>query len=67
MVNTLLFYVMIASMLLVLGILMFGISAFAKGGEFSLKYSNKAMQARVVAQFIAVLIIVAFAYLSGQS
>lgn len=67
MVQTLLFYVMIASMLVVVGILMFGISAFAKGGEFSLKYSNKAMQARVVAQFVAILIIVGFAYLSGQT
>lgn len=67
MAQTLLFYVMIASMLVVVGILMFGISAFAKGGEFSLKYSNKAMQARIVAQFIAILIIVGFAYLSGQS
>ncbi|MEM6307738.1 MAG: twin transmembrane helix small protein [Pseudomonadota bacterium] len=46
--------------LVVLGILGFGISTFAKGGEFSRKHSNKIMQWRLAAQFIAVILILVF-------
>tara|TARA_A100001011_G_scaffold314893_1_gene333304 strand:- start:486 stop:626 length:141 start_codon:yes stop_codon:yes gene_type:complete len=41
---------------------MFGIGSFAKGGNFSKKYSNKLMRWRIIAQAIAVLLIIAFVY-----
>lgn len=44
-------------------VLMIGIGAFGKGGEFNRKHSNKMMRLRLLAQFIAVLLIVAYVYL----
>ena len=43
-------------------VLVLGIGTLFKGGETSKKYSNKLMQLRVILQFIAVLVLVAFAY-----
>ena len=57
--NPLFIPVMIAC-LVVLGILGLGIMSFAKGGEFSRKHSNKLMRYRLAAQFVAVLLILAF-------
>jgi hypothetical protein len=39
-------------------ILCFGIFAMFKGGDFGRNWSNKAMRMRVVAQFIAILVLV---------
>ena len=51
----------------VLGILLFGVGAFAKGGDFNRKYANKIMQARLAAQAVAVvLILIAVAALRGD-
>ncbi len=50
----------------VLGILIAGVVVMAKGGETSKKYSNKLMQARVVAQFVAILLIVILLFFSGK-
>lgn len=50
----------------VLAILLFGIGTFAKGGEFNKKYANKIMQARLAAQFVAVILIVGVAYLMSS-
>lgn len=61
-----LFMVVAAACFLVLVILMFGIGTFAKGGEFNRKYANKAMRARVAAQFVAVLLIVGFVFIRKQ-
>jgi hypothetical protein len=47
----------------VLGILLFGIGTFAKGGEFNRRNSNKIMRWRIGVQFVAVVLIVAFAWL----
>lgn len=58
-----LFIVISIALLAVVAILLFGIGSFAKGGEFSRKYSNKAMQWRIAAQFIAVLLILLFVWL----
>ena len=41
----------------VLGILLFGVGSFAKGGDFNRKYANKIMQARLAAQAVAVVLI----------
>jgi hypothetical protein len=51
------------ALLLAVGIvLILGIGTLFKGGETSKKYSNKLMQLRVLLQFIAILVLVAFAY-----
>jgi Hypoxia induced protein conserved region len=47
----------------VLGILLFGIGTFAKGGEFNKRNANKIMRWRIGVQFVAVVLIVAFAWL----
>jgi Hypoxia induced protein conserved region len=47
----------------VLGILFFGIGTFAKGGEFNKRNANKIMRWRLGVQFVAVVLIVAFAWL----
>ena len=41
---------------------MFGIGSFAKGGNFGRKYSNKLMRWRIIAQAVAVLLIIVFVY-----
>ena len=43
-------------------VLILGIGTLFKGGESSKKYSNKLMQYRVLFQFIAIIILVSFAY-----
>ena len=43
-------------------VLILGIGTLFKGGETSKKYSNKLMQLRVLIQFVAVLVLVGFAY-----
>ena len=59
-----LFWLVAIACIAVLVILLFGIGTFAKGGEFNKKYANKIMQWRLGAQFVAVLLIVGFAYLT---
>lgn len=53
--------------LVVLGILLFGIGTFAKGGEFNKRNANKIMRWRLGVQFVAVLLIAAFAWLRARS
>lgn len=48
--------------LAVLAILIFGVASFAKGGEFNRRNSNRIMRWRLGAQFVAVVLIVAFTY-----
>ena len=51
------------SLLIVVAIvLILGIGTLFKGGEASKKYSNKLMQLRVLFQFIAIVVLVSFAY-----
>lgn len=61
-----LFYLMIASVLLVLAILLYGIAGFGRGGDFNKKQANKVMRWRLIAQFVAVLIILLFVYLRRE-
>ena len=50
-------------LLLAVGVvLILGIGTLFKGGETSKKYSNKLMQWRVLLQFIAIIVLVGFAY-----
>ena len=43
-------------------VLILGIGTLLKGGKTSKKYSNKLMQWRVLLQFIAIIVLVCFAY-----
>ncbi|MEN8656826.1 twin transmembrane helix small protein [Marivita sp.] len=50
----------------VVAILLFGIGSFAKGGDFNKKYANRAMRWRIIAQFVAVMLILLFVWLRGE-
>ena len=43
-------------------VLILGIGTLFKGGETSKKYSNRLMQWRVLLQFMAIIVLVGFAY-----
>ena len=43
-------------------VLILGIGTLFKGGNTSKKYSNNLMQLRVLLQFVAIIVLVAFAY-----
>ena len=43
-------------------VLILGIGTLFKGGDSSKKYSNKLMQLRVLLQFIAIILLIVFAY-----
>ena len=58
-------FVKILSVVLLLAVgivLILGIGTLFKGGETSKKYSNKLMQLRVLLQFVAILVLIGFAY-----
>jgi Hypoxia induced protein conserved region len=48
--------------LAVVAVLLVGIGGFARGGDFNRKYANKIMRLRLLLQFAAVLLIIAFVY-----
>lgn len=50
--------------LAVLAVLVVGVLGFARGGDFNRKYANKIMRLRLLLQFIAVILIIAFVYFS---
>ena len=52
----------IALLIVVAVVLILGIGTLFKGGDTSKKYSNKLMQLRVLLQFIAIIVLVCFAY-----
>lgn len=58
-----LFLVILFAIAAVAIVLMIGLGGFAGGGAFNKKNSNKLMRYRLLAQFIAVLLIVGFVYL----
>ena len=60
-----LFILVVLSMAAVAVILIIGIGGFGRGGTFNRKYANKLMQLRIAAQFVAVLIILAFVYFTS--
>jgi len=61
-----LFLLVIISMAVVAIILLIGIGGFGRGGEFNKKYANKLMRMRIMAQFVAVLLILVFVYFAGS-
>ena len=60
------FIAAIVACFLVLAVLLFGIFSFSRGGEFNRKYSNKIMRIRIVAQVVAVVLIL-IAVLAAKS
>jgi hypothetical protein len=63
--NGFILFLMLAAMAAVLVSLVLGLFSMAKGGEFNKKYGNKLMQARVVLQGLAlVLLVLLFSYSS---
>jgi len=61
-----LFLIAAFACLAVLVILMIGIGGFAKGGEFNRRHANRLMRYRVIAQAVAVALILAFVLLRGR-
>ncbi|MDG1376599.1 MAG: twin transmembrane helix small protein [Yoonia sp.] len=58
-----LFLLVALAVFIVLGILMFGIGTFGKGGEFNKKHANKIMRWRIGAQAVAIALILLYVYL----
>lgn len=57
--------IVILAALAVLGILMVGIGGFAKGGEFNKKHANRIMRYRLIAQALAVALILGYVAYRG--
>ena len=64
--NDPIFLIATALTLVVAAILMFGIGSFAKGGDYNKRNGNRIMRWRLYAQFIAVIVIVGFAWLRSK-
>ena len=63
MISSIIVKILSITLLIAVGVvLILGIGTLFKGGETSKKYSNKLMQLRVLLQFIAILVLVVFAY-----
>tara|TARA_B110000003_G_scaffold248672_1_gene260514 strand:- start:19 stop:222 length:204 start_codon:yes stop_codon:yes gene_type:complete len=60
--GTIVKFLSIALLIVVAIVLILGIGTLFKGGETSKKHSNKLMQMRVLLQFIAIVVLVSFAY-----
>ena len=58
--------IVLIALMVTLGILLVGIIGMARGGEFNAKYGNKLMRARIIAQFTVLILLVIFAFLSGD-
>lgn len=58
-----LFILVIVAVLIVAGIMLFGVGTFGKGGEFNRKNANKIMRYRIGAQFVAVCLILFYVWM----
>jgi hypothetical protein len=63
MLNDPLFIVVAIACLVVVAILMVGIGGFARGGDFNRKHANRIMRYRIIAQAVAVALILLFVFL----
>ncbi len=61
-----LFTLAVLSVFLVLGILLVGVIGFGLGGEFNRKHSNRIMRYRIVAQAVAIVLILAFIWMRSR-
>ena len=51
----------------VLIVLVFGLIAMSRGGEFNRKYGNKLMRARVAVQGLAIILFLLFVFAASQN
>ena len=58
-----LYILTVVAVIAVVIVLIFGLGGFAGGGEFNKRNLNKLMRMRIIAQFIAVVLIVIYVYL----
>ena len=61
-----LFLVVALAVLVVTAILATGIGGFARGGEWNRKHGNRMMRWRLIAQAVAVALIMLFVWLGGR-
>lgn len=54
------------AILIVAAVLAAGLYSLFRGGDFARSYSNKIMRYRVVAQFVAIIVVMAVLYFSGR-
>jgi len=64
--NTILPYIIYIVLFSVLVVLIIGVIAMLKGGDFNKRWGNKLMRARVALQGLAVILILVTAYLISQ-
>ena len=62
-----LFILVVIAVLVVAGILLFGIGSFSKGGDYNRRNANKIMRWRIMAQFVAVCLILLYVWLRGSA
>jgi hypothetical protein len=60
-----LFLIAALACFIVLAVLMTGIGGFAKGGDFNRKHANRIMRYRIIAQAVAIALILLFVALRG--
>ncbi len=63
---TVFYYIVIFAILAVFIVLMIGLGSFTSGGDFNRKYGNKLMRYRIIAQAIAIILILLFVILRGS-
>ncbi len=54
------------AILIVAAVLAAGLYSLFRGGDFARSYSNKLMRYRIVAQFVAIILVMAVLYFSGR-
>ena len=54
------------AILIVAAVLVAGLYSMFRGGDFARSYSNKIMRYRIVAQFVAIILVLAVLYFSGR-
>ncbi|WP_420345062.1 twin transmembrane helix small protein [Paenirhodobacter sp.] len=61
-----LFITVAIACLAVLAVLLFGIFSFGRGGEFNRRNGNRLMRWRIIAQAVAIVLVVLFVWLRGK-
>lgn len=58
--------IVLIATLAVAAVLVVGLYSLFRGGDFARTYSNKLMRLRIVAQFVAIIVILVVLFLSGR-
>jgi hypothetical protein len=59
--------IVLLAVLIVAGVLFFGIGTFGKGGEFNRRNANRIMRWRIYAQAVAIALILLYVWLRTRS